>query len=92
MSTSCEVDVCAACKLCIYINIYIHTCVCVCVFVFVCLSCVLRDALYRSLIWYVSICFHPCLQAAARRVSAPVLGPEKINSFFSVPHPLLYEV
>lgn len=31
MSTSCEVDVCAACKLCVYI--YIHTCVCVCVFV-----------------------------------------------------------
>ena len=31
MSTSCEVDVCAACKLCVYI--YTHMCVCVCVFV-----------------------------------------------------------
>ena len=35
MSTSCEVDVCAACKLCIYIytHMCVRVCVCVCVFV-----------------------------------------------------------
>ena len=79
MSTSCEVDVCAACKLCIYI----YTCVCACVCLCLCVCRVCSETHY-IVHWFGTFPYVSILACRQRRDAFlhPSWAQKKSTHFF----------